>query len=576
MQALVALSTWEWGNGAMSSLVLQKDNAPSRIVRLDDSLMVIGRSVHADLTIDDGRASRRHAQIRRMEGEFILEDLESRNGTYLNGTRIDGPQRLKPGDQIEIGQTRAVFDPHHATAVSVVEGNGGHEVRETTSGIVRLGDEGTLLGFKTDQTPAVMRRDPLVRLKIIYHFADRMRRCFDLNMLLQSILDGLFEVMRPDRAAVLLVNRRSGELESAASRSSARQLGIKSTPGPIPISSSIVAKAVASRSPIVSRDIRTNQRFSTSDSIITSHIGSAVCVPMISGDDLCGLLFLDFMARNRSLDDADLELLAGLANQSAMAIGNSLHHAEEVERREIELELDVARRVHDRLLSSMECDIEGIRVRSMNRPSRTVGGDYLGVFPNSRGVTLAVADGTGHGIGAALLMGTARAYLLALLDDHDRPMVETVSQLNRLVYGDVESGLFVSLGLLRIDAATRQLTGVSAGHEPALIYRASQGRFVDLPMGGTVLGLDPEAEYVQIPPLAIEPKDRIILFTDGIVEQTSVGGEEFGFQRFRKAIALAGNSNADKMLTAIIKSVDDWRGDVEQNDDYSLMIVEVN
>jgi sigma-B regulation protein RsbU (phosphoserine phosphatase) len=554
----------------MPCLVIQSDRADRRVIPLDGEPLVLGRSPQADIIIDDNRASRRHARIHHHEGIYLIEDLNSRNGTLVNGVRIDVPRQLHPGDEIVIGGLNAVFDPHQATAVAMVPGGDSQRLRESSSSNVPLGDEGTLLRFSPGQSSRLGRRDPLVRLQIIYHFADRMRRCFGMDELLVCILDALFEVLAPDRAVVLLRDPRTGNMTSAASRQRDSH-GEKR----IPVSTSIISQAIASRSPVIARDAISDQRFEASQSIVASRIGTAVCMPMIAGDELCGLLYLDFLVRLHPLEDADLDLLAGLANQSAMAIGNALHHAEEVERRELEMQLGVARRVHDRLLSHTECDSDGVRVRSLNRPSKQVGGDYLGVLIRPEGVVLAVADGTGHGIGAALLMSTARAYLLALLADGTCQLPEVVSRLNRLVCEDVDPGLFVSLGLISIDRQHRCLSGVCAGHEPPLLYRAAENRFIELPTGGTVLGLDPFGSYDALTPVPLLPGDRILLFTDGIVEQLNNREEEFGFARLRQAIVEAGEGPAEELLATVLGRVDAWRGEVEQGDDYSLMAVEI-
>src|SRR5690606_30515611 len=110
-------------------------------------------------------------------GIYLIEDLNSRNGTLVNGVRIDVPRQLHPGDEIVIGGLNAVFDPHQATAVAMVPGGDSQRLRESSSSNVPLGDEGTLLRFSPGQSSRLGRRDPLVRLQIIYHFADRMRRC---------------------------------------------------------------------------------------------------------------------------------------------------------------------------------------------------------------------------------------------------------------------------------------------------------------------------------------------------------------------------------------------------------------
>jgi sigma-B regulation protein RsbU (phosphoserine phosphatase) len=556
----------------MPRIQIKCPEGADRLIRLDQSVVVIGRSAEADVTLDDNRSSRLHAEIRKLGEAFHLRDLDSRNGTYVNGERVKGSRVLQPGDQITIGETIVTFDPNHATAVAMVANHDSiRNVQASASGPT-VGDEGTLLGFRLDRTTESLRRDPLTRLKVIYHYADRMRRCFDVGALLQAMLDGLFEVLGPDRAAILLRNSKTGALESAASRTKAEGPGGASAARSIPISSSIVARAVANRAPVIVRDALADKHFPPSQSMISSGIGTAVCVPLVSGDDLAGVVYLDFLHGSHLLEESDLELLVGLANQSAMAVGNALHHMEEVERRELAAQLEVARRVHDRLLGQTSYDGNGIRVRATNRPCTEVGGDFLGVFSTPEGPLLSIADGTGHGVGAALLMGTARAYLLALLEDPRISLEQVLTRLNRLVARDVETGLFVSLVLVKIEPRLRRVCAFNAGHEPPLHFRSSIGQFVDHPPGGMVLGLDSDHSYNSSPPVAFLPGDRLALFTDGIVEQLDPGGEEYGLARLKSAIERTSQMSAEETLASIIQEVDDWRSGRVQGDDFSLMI----
>jgi sigma-B regulation protein RsbU (phosphoserine phosphatase) len=245
---------------------------------------------------------------------------------------------------------------------------------------------------------------------------------------------------------------------------------------------------------------------------------------------------------------------------------------EEVERREIAAQLEVARRVHDRLLGNTSHESSRIRVRAFNRPCTEVGGDFLGVFTNPEGPLLAIGDSTGHGVGAALLMGTARAYLLALLEDAGLSLDQALTRLNRLVSRDVEPGLFVSLVLVKVDPVMAQACAFNAGHEPPLHFRSSTGHFIEHPPGGLVLGLDPDFSYAASPPVPLLPGDRIVLFTDGIVEQLDRQGTEFGIPRLKAAIESTWSLNVDEALASIVQKVDEWRAEGEQGDDFSLMI----
>ncbi|MCB2153769.1 SpoIIE family protein phosphatase [bacterium] len=551
----------------MPKLIVESGAAAGREFSLRADPATIGRQPDNAVFLDDHHASRHHARVSPENGHFLIEDLGSSNGTFVNGGRIEAPRRLLSGDRIVVGKTILIFDPLNASNIDLVARDEG----DVPLSHMPVGDGGTLASFRVEEPRREDLTDPLTRLRVIYHYADQMRRCFDLHTLVNLTLDALFQVFEPDRGAVLLRMEREGPLEPIASR----LLNPPEGDERIRISDSIVRRCLNERVSLTVLNARTDARFSDSDSIIMSGIVSAVCCPLVSGDDAFGVVYLDTIGRMREFSQHDLELATGIANQAAMALANALHHREELGRREIEMQLVMARRIHDRLLPDQGLETNRLSVFGWNRPSSSVGGDYLGIFESPRGPMLAIGDSTGHGIGAAMIMSTARAYLVGSLASSDPPLESLMGRLNSLLAADVEPGLFVTMLLLRLEEDARRMRYVAAGHEPPLLYRNSTDEFISLPPGGVALGLAGDFAFSETASVDLQPGDRICLFTDGIVEQQDSSGEEFGIPRLREAVRKSVDLPPKRACSEIASHVDKWRAALDQADDLTLMITQV-
>jgi sigma-B regulation protein RsbU (phosphoserine phosphatase) len=438
-----------------------------------------------------------------------------------------------------------------------------------------VGDEGTLLGLKVGAAQDLPIEDALTRLKIVYHYADVMRNCHEVDEIVGHVLDAVFTILQPDRAAVLLRDRKTGALVPAGSRIRGDG-GLIDPSASLHISSSILERCMEERRPIVSLNTATDQRFSEAQSVIVERIGSAVACPLVSRGEVFGALYVDTVTREELFGEPELELITGIANQSAMAIATAQRHKLLLEDREVRLQLDVARRIHDKLVPDLGFENPLVRAYGWNRASSQVGGDHFGMFENKkRGPLFTIGDSTGHGIGAALLMSTVRAYLQGTLAAADLPLPELMRTLNSLMTHDCDAGLFVTFLLVRIEAEGPRLRTCVAGHEPPLLYRPSDDEFIETSPGGSPLGLVENAAYEFSDTIALEPGDRLCLFTDGIVEQRDAAGAELGIVGLKRALRRTARLAPRDAVAGIVKMLDDYRGDAPQDDDYTLVLVEV-
>ncbi len=554
----------------MTILVVEKGQYKGREFALEDGITVVGRSEDSGIPlVNDTHASRHHAEFIRKASCVVVRDLGSSNGTFINKEKLNGAQRLEIGDRIVIGRTKFVYDPMGASVVEV----GDKIVTEMSQ--ISVDEEWT--ASTVDAPPNLQSyEDPFQRLQTIYHYSNLMRECHSQSMLVGHILDAVFRIMSPDRAAVLLYMPESKKLEPVASRANSEDF--KASAAAILVSSSVIKHCLRDRVCVVVHDAASDRRFDPDDSIGHGKIGSAICCPLLARSTVYGVLYLDTVHRIKEYSIAELELVTGIANQAALALGSVRQHQRHLEEREVRAQLDVAQRIQDKMLGHQSHVTDCLEAFGWSRPSSAIGGDFFGFFDSEVGQVIYIADSTGHGIGAALIMSMARAYLLGTMATSNLPLNKHVETLNRLLAPDMESGLYVTMLLTCFDAQARQLHYVSAGHWPPLVYRPGNDKFIELPTGGLALGILGEFTYEEAPPTDLQPGDWVVLFTDGMIEQCrSENGtdEEFGLDRMKAAIRKYVDLAPEGAVKAIVDEVDDWRDNNDQTDDYSLIMVRV-
>ncbi|HSV14410.1 MAG TPA: SpoIIE family protein phosphatase, partial [Tepidisphaeraceae bacterium] len=240
--------------------------------------------------------------------------------------------------------------------------------------------------------------------------------------------------------------------------------------------------------------------------------------------------------------------------------------------------LAVAQEVQQKLLPLTPPNVAGLDVAGHTSYCDETGGDFYDWLVLDRetggGVLVAIGDVVGHGIGAALLMATARGILRSCSLTCDS-LGDVASHLNNLLVTDMRGGRFLTLCLALIDPKARTVRWSRAGHDPALIYDPDTGRFDELLGGGTPLGIDENIKYEEFSYAPLKPGQVIALGTDGIWEATNNRGEFFGKDRLRDAIRAAAVGSASDIVLAIRDAIDHFRGDQRQADDITFVVIKM-
>ena len=272
-----------------------------------------------------------------------------------------------------------------------------------------------------------------------------------------------------------------------------------------------------------------------------------------------------------------LFLQAPLAFIGAVGIEHSRLFKEFLVKLRMEEDLSSARDVQMSMLPAACPEFEGYKLAASSTPAREVGGDFFDFFEiGERKLGLIIGDVTGKSVSGALIMSASRS-VFRMLSEEELSVGETMGRANQRIKKDIKSGMFVALLYAVIDAEERSVGLCSAGQtQPVLMSAKTAEATLVETIGDTFpLGILEDASYEETR-LQLEPGDKVVFYTDGIVEAMNKRQEIYGFERLQEVIKTSKADTAEALMNDIIKSVSDFTGDAPQHDDLTLIVVNVN
>jgi phosphoserine phosphatase RsbU/P len=277
----------------------------------------------------------------------------------------------------------------------------------------------------------------------------------------------------------------------------------------------------------------------------------------------------DLSYRVRVQRDDQLGSLGKSFNEMTSSISDLL--AEQRQRQRLEHEITIAREVQEQLFPRSLPSVAGLQLAAICKPARTVSGDYydfIRLGPDR--VALALADISGKGIFAALLMASVQAALRSMTStDRNRGTAELVRQLNNHLFHNTSDDRYATFFYAVYDAREGVLTYTNAGHLAP--FFVSDGRIQQLDEGGTVVGLFEDAPYKQ-GSLRVPPGSVLVAFSDGLTEPENVYGEEFGMERLREEILRQRETAPQRLAENLIAATEQWAGTPDQADDITIIV----
>jgi len=522
--------------------VYQPGIAPQQVA-IPGDMITLGRASDCTIPIKDRFLSRRHAEIIRERGAWYVRDCGSVNGTLVNGVKIGEPVPLRPGDRIALGDSEVVF---HAD--------------ETQSQLIPIDSDShaTNLAIKVDSEERGTERTRILNSLALEFLADR-----PMSDLFEFILDRVVGLLHPSRAALALFGPDRSTFDNVKLR---RQDATDSTD--LLISRTLLKEVVDGRQVVSFFDSSQDEKLARAQSIIAQDIRSAICAPLLVGDAVLGVLYLDYKATRGTVTENDVRLVAQIARFAAVTLERTRLREEAFAKAKIDEELRTAYAIQKRLLPSSLPVVEGYTFAASNRPAKSVSGDYYDIVvrPNGR-IYFVIADVSGKGITAALVMSSV-ATAFNIFTRTDPTPADLMRELNATLAPKTAPTKFVTLVVGLLDPTTGHVEFANAGHVPPLVV-SSAGvdalRSTDL-----VVGLFPHAQY-RNQPLQLERGDALVLFTDGVTEAENAQEEQLGLSTVVEMLEPLRGADALKLLAAIDEHVHAYLGDAPPGDDVTML-----
>lgn len=522
--------------------VYQPSVAPQHIAVTADPV-TLGRASDCTIPIRDRFLSRHHAEIIFAAGAWVVRDCGSVNGTMLNGAKLTAPTALRAGDRIGLGDSEVVF---HAT--------------EVPSQLIAVDSSSHAKNLAIPMREAVSDRE---RTTVLASLAVEFIEDRAASDLFDFILDRVMDVMGPSRCALALLGPDGKTFANVQMRRRNT-----SDSADLTISKTLLAEVVGERNVVAFVDSGVDEKLAKAESIVMQQIRSAVCAPLMIGEAVLGVLYLDFLAERGATTHEDVRLIAQIARFAAAKLETTRLRDEAIAKAKLDEELRTAYAIQSRLLPVKLPPVDGYVLAGTNKPCKTVSGDYYDVIVRRDGkVYFIVADVSGKGITAALVMsGLATAF--NIFTRTNPTPADLVSEINQTLAPKTAPTKFATLVAAVLDPATGSVEFTNAGHVPPLLVTKSG--VTPLSTTDMVVGLFAHAKY-RTQSLSLGPGDSLVLFTDGITEAENCNEEQLGLAPVATRLSTLHGTEAPEILDSIEKCVQDFVGTTPAGDDVTML-----
>jgi len=549
----------------MADLLVNHPSGASDNVPLTRLRITIGRSARSDVCIPDAFASRLHAEVRQEGDAFWLHDLGSANGTRYNGIPVKSPLQLQPGGEIQIGETKIVFNddqPELKNISSTLIADSTRALDPTTT---------VSLAARKNPTSDILDSSFSSRtdlLGLISKVGVALLSSSGLDETLNQVASLVFQAVPAERVIVMLRNEKSDEgMEIKVARVRGRDEPISE----VRISRTIMNEVIENGKSVLTSDAQQDPRFA-SQTLILQGIRSVLAVPLsVTEHDVFGIIYADSPTTATTFKTEHLDILTTLASVAAIRVENASLLDERINRERMERELALATEIQQRFQPSAPPLMDGYEFQGISFSCYEIGGDYYDFIPRADGTMLiALGDVSGKGTAAALLMSSLHAAIHGQVAAKT-PLQDAIVSVNQYLAENTPANRFVTLFVAELEPATGKLRYINAGHNPPLVGR-SDGSIEQLSSGGLPLGIMPFAEY-EVGEILLNRGDVLTVYSDGVSEANNLAEEEFGLDRLTNVLKNTLKLSASAIRDKVESALSEFTGTAPANDDITLVIV---
>jgi len=533
---------------------------------------VVGRTDDCDFVLTDAAASRRHMEIRFIDGEYKWRDLDSTNGVFVNDKRCPNGT-LRPGDRIRIGATTLVFEVGSARSIAP-----------------KLNKDSTLIQKKLieklEKSQSGMGPpESDVLLDAVHAVMNEIASNYEPCSLVDRILQTTMRAIGGQRGAVFFARRgtrlgpcpvcqrvhliKDGEL-------------VHTNRSEVQISQTIAERVLNEGESVLVRDVASDETFDASSSAAALSLKSIICVPLRGKYGVLGILYVDTDRAGASYTQAHMLMSTAVGNSAGLALENAQMHQEILQKQLMDQDIEVAAQIQEGFLVRDWPGAESaVEIYAEMRPARTVGGDFYDFVPLSGGrVGVLIGDVSGKGVPASLTMAQVLAEFRTHALRTEQPL-EVLRALNRGQCRRSKRGIFCTLLYLVYDPATGSAIAANAGHHPVLRLCADGVSEVAEPTGPPVGVLESaDWEETEFP---VHPGDLLLLYTDGIIEargaetsgHTHRTPTEYGVQALMQFVGTLRGKSAETVVQKVLDNVMTYCEPGSPHDDCTLLALRI-
>jgi phosphoserine phosphatase RsbU/P len=542
--------------GRLPALAVINPSGNRSRIPLEPLPFTIGRQGNNNLVLRDNRASREHARIIAENGDYFVEDLNSRHGVFVNGHRVTR-HKLTDADRIDFG------------------------FQDSYRLVFTLEDDEIRRFMEQMSTQAAAGATNLSKLRSLVEVARALQSSLSTNDVLAAVVDAALSVTGAERGFLLLKNQEELDVSVARDRRGAA-LG----PQDLGVPRTLIHRALRTRRDMLSMtfDPLGEGGIRPEMSVADLELRSVVCVPLIhvrtgsmqdtiatTLNDTVGVLYMDSRGSAADLSVGNREILQTLALEASTILENARLLEEERGKRHLEEELELARTIQQGLLPNDLPSQGWFRACGSSITSRQVGGDYYDVHPaGPDAFACVIADVSGKGVSAALLAALLQgAFLLA--SEGPAQIEDVMSSINRFLTERAKGEKYATVFYCTVDRSG-VLSWSNAGHPKPILVRANS-ELISLDSTGLPLGMLEVASY-EVKTMQLNPGDKLVLFSDGLSEAESEDGEFFDRKKFRETLCANASLGCKEFHAKLVEAVEDFSEGAELADDITTLVLE--
>lgn len=479
------------------------------------------------------------------------------------------PSKVKPFDITAPIETR------------IKGGMGLHFIHNLMDGVERhtgskLGEPNTLTLVKTIEHVRGITRSRRWRetqeLSALQTISEVMTSNIELDELLRIIINKLVDTIEAERGTLYLIDEERGELWSKILLEDEHilpEIRVKIGEG--------IAGNVAETGEVLNiRDAHAHPLFNPSfDAKTGYYTRNILAVPMRNPQQkIIGVVQL-LNKIGGDFTPADARLLSAMAAQAAISIENARLYQAEIQQKILERDLQTATNIQQSFLPESVPQLDGWEIAAFWKPVAHVAGDFYDFYPLEDGrLALVIADVSGKGIPAALFMALCVTVLRFGMSLNLMPC-DMIERANRLILKQQRSRMFATVFVAYADLHSGEITYVSAGHNPPILYRAATGECEIVKAAGVALGVFLGGKYEE-KIVRVVPQDVLVLYTDGITEIIDQDEQEFGDDRLEDLIRQNAHLSAQEIASLILHTIHEFAGTANSFDDETLIVLKRN